>query len=342
VTHSPFSPFAAGWDDSLGLVLISLDWKQFGVVLAKTASEWVTIMLKSPETDTAAADSVAVDRHRPTRPFHVLIAEDAKCVQQSVDAIAGRMNMEVDVAADGQIACHLAKVSGTEGKPYDLILMDMVMPNMDGVAATEWLRRNHWVGPIIAISVFASEESRNQAISAGCDAFIAKPLTDKKLRAVIARLSKQYDNIANMLLAADEAECREQGNESQFHGKLLVAEDARCAQMALGSLLRHLEIQADMVDNGQAACDMAMKSLTEGKPYDAILMDVQMPKMNGKQAASWLRNHGWDGPIIAVSVHASDKDHAEFLKAGCDDYLCKPVTEATLRDVLCHYLNPVA
>jgi two-component system, sensor histidine kinase and response regulator len=298
-------------------------------------------MLESPEDVAMIEDAVELEPHKPARRFRVLIAEDAKCVQQSADAVAEHMNMEVDVAADGQIACHLAKVSKTEGRPYDMILMDMAMPNMDGVEATQWLRKNHWNGPVVAVSVHIGEKERAQALNSGCDDFIAKPLTEKKLRATLSRLARRYDSIGEMFFSPSDAESSDR--EALPPGsRLLVAEDARCVQMALGSVLRRMSIQADMVDNGQAACDMAMQSETDGKPYDAILMDMQMPKMNGKQAASWLRDHGWEGPIIAVSVSASDRDHRDFLQAGCDDYLCKPVTEASLKSVLCHYLNAKA
>ena len=298
-------------------------------------------MRKSPEDVTMAANAVALDRRKPAWRFRVLIAEDAKCVQQSSDAVAAHLNMEVDVAGDGQIACHMAKVAKADGRPYDLILMDMVMPNMDGVEATQWLRQNHWNGPIVAVSVHIGETERAQALDAGCDDFIAKPLTEKKLRASLARLARRYDSIGEMFFSPSDAESGE-AEALPPGSRLLVAEDARCVQMALGSVLRRMNLEADMVDNGQAACDMAMQSKTDGKPYDAILMDMQMPKMNGKQAASWLRDHGWEGPIIAVSVHTSDRDHSEFLKAGCDDYLCKPVTEASLKSVLCHHLNAEA
>jgi two-component system, sensor histidine kinase and response regulator len=269
----------------------------------------------------------------------MLIAEDAECVQRSVSAIAGHMNMEVETAADGRIACSMAKTAKAEGRPYDLILMDMQMPNMDGVEATQWLRRNYWTGPIVAVSVHVGEQSREQFFSAGCDDFIAKPLTGKKLRAAIARLARRYDGIAEMLAPTGQVVSAEE-RKPVFHGRLLVAEDARCVQVALGMLLRKLGIEADVASNGQTACEMAVRSQADGHPYDLILMDVQMPKMSGKQAASWLRDNGWQGPIIAVSVFATDRDHEEFLRAGCDDYLAKPVTEASLQDVLSLHLTP--
>ena len=102
-------------------------------------------------------------------------------------------------------------------------------------------------------------------------------------------------------------------------------------QAIIAVFLEKMEIEADMAENGQAACDMAMQSPAAGRPYDVILMDIQMPKMDGKKAAKWLRENNWNGPIIAISSHATPRDHAAFLTAGCNECLAKPITN----DVLC-------
>jgi CheY-like chemotaxis protein len=94
-----------------------------------------------------------------------------------------------------------------------------------------------------------------------------------------------------------------------------------------------------MAENGQLACDMAMQSLTDGHPYDVILMDIQMPKMNGKQATKWLREHDWKGPIIAVSMHRTDKEQATFLAAGCTGCLAKPITLELLSGAISPYVQ---
>ena len=84
---------------------------------------------------------------------------------------------------------------------------------------------------------------------------------------------------------------------------------------------------------------MAEKSQAEERPYDLILMDIQMPKMNGYQAVEWLRQHGWRGPIVALTAHAMQNDREKCLAAGCDDYLVKPVIMTELQDVLVRYLG---
>ena len=124
-----------------------------------------------------------------------------------------------------------------------------------------------------------------------------------------------------------------------LRGRVLVADDALCMQAIIGTFLQGMELDADMAENGQIACDMAMQSLAAGRPYDVIIMDIQMPKLNGKQAAKWLRENQWKGPIIALSSHTTPKDQAAFLAAGCNDCLAKPVTREALSGTLSRYVQ---
>lgn len=121
--------------------------------------------------------------------------------------------------------------------------------------------------------------------------------------------------------------------------RLLVAEDARCVQVNLASILGRLHVKAEMVENGRLACDLVEKSKADGKPYDLILMDMQMPQMNGYKAVEWIRQQGWQGPIVAISALASEKDHEKIMKAGCDDYVSKPVNETKLRYIFSKHLG---
>jgi two-component system, sensor histidine kinase and response regulator len=297
------------------------------------------IMQPSLENAPTVFETVTPIPQEPKKRGLMLVADDAICVQKAINILANRLDIDLDVAEDGLAACRMAERSMAEGNPYDVILMDMQMPKMNGIEATRWLRQHHWQGPIVAVSVHFNDEHREQFLEAGCDAFIAKPITERKLRKAmeqrVVRNNWGEENTTN----AEKTAASTDREMPSFQGRLLVAEDAKCIQMQVSSILRKMNIEVELADNGQIACEKAAQSKAEGNPYDAILMDMQMPKMNGRQAARWLREHDWQGPIIAVSMHATDRDHEEFLNSGCDDYVSKPVNESTLRNVLSQFID---
>lgn len=107
--------------------------------------------------------------------------------------------------------------------------------------------------------------------------------------------------------------------------RALFAEDSTDAQTVVDHMLRPKGVEVEMAEDGRIACDMAQQSLAAGKPYDLILMDMQMPVMNGFEATRWLRDHGWQGPIVALTAHAMPDDLERCLSAGCDGYIAKPI-----------------
>jgi CheY-like chemotaxis protein len=140
--------------------------------------------------------------------------------------------------------------------------------------------------------------------------------------------------------AGEESSSEEQ--KPMLQGRVLLVEDVPGVQFVLGQILRKLNLQVEIAEDGLVACRMAEKSQAEGSPYDLILMDIQMPTMNGYEATRWLHDHGWQGPIVALTAHAMVGDREKCLAAGCDDYLSKPVNAKELRDVLERYLGSTA
>ena len=121
--------------------------------------------------------------------------------------------------------------------------------------------------------------------------------------------------------------------------RLLLAEDDADIRRIVCLLLRKMHLDVAVAENGQVACAMAEQSRAEGRPYDLILMDIQMPQMNGYEATRRLRQQGWQGPIVALTAHAMMSDREKCLAAGCDDYLAKPITATALRDAMSRFLH---
>ncbi len=131
-------------------------------------------------------------------------------------------------------------------------------------------------------------------------------------------------------------------HKAPLHGRVLVVEDVPDVCTVLHHILQRLNLELEIAEDGRLACEMAEESQAKGRPYDLILMDIQMPKMNGYEATRWLREHGWKGPIVALTAHALVGDCEKCLEAGCDGYMAKPITAKGLRDVLTQYLGQAA
>jgi CheY-like chemotaxis protein len=303
----------------------------------------VAIMQTSVEEVVESREKVALGCKEAARRRRMLVVGEPLCDRQSSDALAGWMDMDVETAENERIASILATISLVEDRPYEAVLIDMPMPDTGSLAAARWLRRHGWLGPIVACGDDVDGESRKRALESGCDGFIDKPLSKENVSAAYTK--RPEDDVETPAISPQERNSprhetpAENDTSLRPRGRVLVVEDALCMQAIVGAFLQKMELEVDMAVNGQVGCDMAMQSLADGRPYDVILMDIQMPKMNGKQATKWLREHEWKGPIIAVSMHSTDKDRASFLTAGCTDCLAKPITKDLLCGALLRYVQ---
>lgn len=120
---------------------------------------------------------------------------------------------------------------------------------------------------------------------------------------------------------------------------VLVVEDTPEIQKLIHSLLRQIGIHVDLADNGQIALEMAMRSHINEHPYDLIIMDMQMPVLDGYAATRQLRLQGYQYPIVALTAHAMIGDRQKCLDAGCDDYMIKPIDPAMFIRYVRHWLE---
>ncbi|MEN6458967.1 MAG: PAS domain S-box protein [Thermoguttaceae bacterium] len=130
-----------------------------------------------------------------------------------------------------------------------------------------------------------------------------------------------------------------QVSNAPLKGHVLLAEDDPSIQRILCLMLQKMGLKVTLTATGRSACDLAIKSKAEGCPYDLILMDMQMPTMDGYEATQWLREHDWRGTIIALTAHTMVGDREKCLAAGCNEYIPKPVIMTTLRATLASHLG---
>lgn len=128
-------------------------------------------------------------------------------------------------------------------------------------------------------------------------------------------------------------------NETTLCGKILLVEDACDNQRLIQALLHQLSLDVDVVGNGEQGRDMAIAANQEGRPFDLILMDMQMPIMDGYEATRQLRDSGYSQPIIALTANAMADDKRRSFDAGCNAHLAKPIKRKELLKTLIKYLN---
>jgi signal transduction histidine kinase/CheY-like chemotaxis protein/HPt (histidine-containing phosphotransfer) domain-containing protein len=121
-------------------------------------------------------------------------------------------------------------------------------------------------------------------------------------------------------------------------GSVLLAEDGRDNQVLISTHLRRAGATVAVAENGREAVEMALAAVRSGRPYDVILMDMQMPELDGYGATAKLRGRGYDGWILALTAHAMATDRERCLSAGCDDYLTKPIDKLHLLTTVWRYM----
>jgi CheY-like chemotaxis protein len=151
---------------------------------------------------------------------------------------------------------------------------------------------------------------------------------------------KMLDDPTTASITQPETAAATNPGSMELRCRILLAEDGHDNQRLIGCLLRKAGAEVTVVENGKLATEEALAALDSSDPFDVILMDMQMPIMDGYEATGLLRQKGYTGPIIALTAHAMASDRKKCLDAGCDDYASKPIDRSKLIEIIASYLEP--
>jgi CheY-like chemotaxis protein/HPt (histidine-containing phosphotransfer) domain-containing protein len=205
--------------------------------------------------------------------------------------------------------------------PFNLVLLDWLLPGMNGLDAVTRIRDQQQTRdlPIILMSAHAGKEEEARCIEAGVNVFLPKPITPSSL----------FDAIVDATGLKPVTSTRvESFDPEEFGGAhILLAEDNETNQFVALEMLGRLGIELEIASNGREAVEMVRQ-----KPYAAVLMDMQMPEMDGLEATRQIRQESAfrDLPIIAMTANAMKSDVEACLSAGMNDFLSKPIERAAL------------
>ena len=257
----------------------------------------------------------------------VLIVDDDPVACRHAQLVLEKAGIASELASSGPQAVEMVKLRHARREPYNLILVDWKMPGMDGVETTRQIRAaiGHETA-IIILTAYRWDDVLEEALQAGVDSFLPKPLFAGAVLEEFKSALKRKDILA-----------RKQQAKADLRGKhILLAEDVAVNAEIMLMVLQMRQMEADHAENGKKAVEM-FAAHPEGY-YDAILMDMRMPEMDGLEATRAIRAMEREDaktiPIIALTANAFDEDVQRSMQAGLNAHLSKPVQPEVLFETL--------
>lgn len=263
--------------------------------------------------------------------WEVLVVDDDEMLCQSATDSLNEIGVNAEYALDGPTAVAMAEKRHEKREDYHIVLLDWKMPGMNGIETARELRRH--IGedvPLLLISAYDWSDIEDEAREAGISGFISKPLFKSTL----------FHGL-NQFMDSDKIK-QEDTSEAvvDFSGKrLLLAEDNELNWEIANELLTAAGFAVDWAENGQICADLFAKS--EPGYYDAVLMDLRMPVMNGYEATEKIRSmdrpDAGEIPILAMTADAFTEDIQKCLDSGMDGHIAKPINMPELLRLLQKY-----
>ena len=259
--------------------------------------------------------------------LRALVVDDDFNTCDNVSCMLQQIGLRAEWTLSGKEAVLRTRQSVTRDDPYFVYIIDWLLPDMNGVEVARRIRQETGKDvPIIVLTAYDWTDTEDEAREAGVTAFCSKPLFFSELRGCL------YSIVA----ADTKGKTDELPAEPLRVGRILLAEDNVLNQEIAVAILEEAGFSVEVASNGQVAVDMLKGS--EPGYYQVILMDVQMPEMNGYEATKAIRSlenkELASLPILAMTANAFEEDKQEALRSGMDGHIAKPIDIKTLMEML--------
>ena len=261
----------------------------------------------------------------------MIVADDDEDVCQDIVKKMSKAGVVIRYATHGNQALKMVRTAWERGEPYDLILLDWKMPDLDGLETARRLRQDFSDKvPILLFTAYDWVDIEQEALEVGIEHFMPKPF-----------FLSSFKNTIRRMMGAEQHASLSDGGTSVVSGKrILVVDDIDVNRMILVKILTTLGAVCEEAENGHAA--VRKFEASQAGQYDLILMDVQMPVMNGYEATRSIRASAHpcakSVAIIAMTANAFVEDIRDALASGMDAHIAKPVVldqlKETIREVL--------
>jgi len=277
------------------------------------------------ETYVPTIDNTQQNFYEDIKSKRVLIVDDNPYAREILSSISQNMFKRVSVVSSAKEA--ISDIENADDEmPYDIIFMDWNMPDMDGIEAIRYLKQkfqNKNIPAILMITAYTRDDIKQNAREAGVDNFLIKPINQSVLLdAVVNHFYSHSNNFKSNQINHQNLNLHNMRGAS-----VLLVEDNTLNQQVACELLESQHLTVHIANNGKEAIEM----LTN-QSFDVVLMDIQMPEMDGYEATKRIRKmeKHHDTPIIAMTAHAMQSEKEKCIKAGMNDHLSKPINPEIL------------
>jgi two-component system sensor histidine kinase/response regulator len=269
------------------------------------------------------------------RGRHVLVVDDNANARQVMGEMLSGMSFNVDVVPSGPAAVDAVQQADRERKPYDLVFMDWHMPEMDGIEAGRRIRKLSLAEPphLLLVTAYGREEVFHEAEESGIHDILVKPVNASVLFDAAMRVLHGHEGERPQLVAP--ASEMLSALSTIAGARILLVEDNELNQEVALELLRQARFAVDLAENGKVALQRL-----EATSYDLVLMDMQMPVLDGIDATTALRQRPELAglPVVAMTANVLEADRQRCLDAGMNDFLSKPIEPELLWQALLKWI----